>query len=284
MVLDFLGRETVAHLDYQNTENLGEMKHKYKPGPSRALTVKSEFFVVLCCLKVGLLEEDLSTRFGVSQRVVSQIDNTWIKFAFFRFKELDIFLSREIVQLHLPECFCKKYSTTTLIIDATEIYIEKPNNPEAQQLTLSSYKNSNTLKALVGIVPKGGILFVLTLYGGSISEKEITQKSGVIEKLQYGDVIMADRGFNIKEMLASKGVKVNIPPFMNESGQFNESELLETRRIVSLRIHVERAMERIKNYHILDFVQITLCMNGIIDMIFLVCAMLSNLLSRLVDG
>jgi len=58
---------------------------------------------------------------------------------------------------------------------------------------------------------------------------------------------MADRGFNIQEMPASKGVKVNVPPFMNESGQFNESELpvLETRRIASLRIHVERAMERI---------------------------------------
>ena len=43
MVLDFLGRETVAHLDYQNTENLGEIKHKCKPGPSRVLTVKNEF-------------------------------------------------------------------------------------------------------------------------------------------------------------------------------------------------------------------------------------------------
>ena len=101
---------------------------------------------------------------------------------------------------------------------------------------------------------KGGISFVSTLYGGSISDKELTQKSGLIEKLQYGDVIMADRGFNIEEMLACKGVKVNVPPFMNESGQFNEGELLETRRIASLRIHVERAMERIKNYHILDFV------------------------------
>ena len=58
-----------------------------------------------------------------------------------------------------------------------------------------------------------------------------------------------------KRCWASKGVKVNLPPFMNESGQFNESELLKTRRIASLRIHVERAMmERIKNYHILDFV------------------------------
>ena len=57
---------------------------------------------------------------------------------------------------------------------------------------------------------------------------------------------MADRGFNIQEMLAIKGVKVNLPPFMNESGQYSESELLETRRIASLRIHVERAIERIK--------------------------------------
>lgn len=188
MVLDFLGRETAAHLDYQNTENLGEIKHKYKPGRSRVLTVENEFFLVLCRLKVGLLEEDLSARFGVCQSVVSQIVNTWIKFIFFRLKELDLFPSREIVQLHMPECFRKKYSTTTLTIDATEIYIEKPNNPEAQQVTFSSYENSKTLKGLVGIVPKGGISFVSTLYGGSVSDKELTQKSGLIEKLQYGDV------------------------------------------------------------------------------------------------
>ena len=85
---------------------------------------------------------------------------------------------------------------------------------------------------------------------------------------------MADRGFNIQEMLACKGVKVNVPPFMNESGQFNERELLETSRIASLRIHVEGAMERIKNCHNLDFLPITLCKNGIIDLIFFVCTML----------
>ena len=124
------------------------------------------------------------------QSVVSQIVNTWIKFISFTFKELDVFPSREIFQLHLLECLRKKYPT--LIIDATEIYIEKSNNPEAQQVTFFSHKNSNTLKALVGIVPKGGISFVSALYGGSFFDKEpVTQKSGLIEKLQYGDVIMA---------------------------------------------------------------------------------------------
>ena len=71
---------------------------------------------------------------------------------------------------------------------------------------------------------------------------------------------------------------------MSESGQFNESELLKTRRIATLKTQVGRAMERIKNYHILGFVPITLCKNGIIDMIFFVCAMLSNFLPPLVDG
>ena len=73
MALDFLGRETAAHLDYQNTENLGEIQHKYKPGSSRVLTIENKFFLVLCRLKFGLLEEDLSARFGVCQSVVSQI-------------------------------------------------------------------------------------------------------------------------------------------------------------------------------------------------------------------
>ena len=76
-----------------------------------------------------------------------------------------------------------------------------------------------------------------------------------MEKLQPEDAIMADKGFN---MLASKGVRVNVPPFMNDSGQFEEHELLETRRIASLRIHVERAIERINNYHIIDSIRITL--------------------------
>jgi len=62
--------------------------------------------------------------------------------------------------------------------------IEKPSNPEAQQLTFSTYKNTNTLKTLVGITPSGSVCFILDLYGGCISDKEITSKSGLIDKLE----------------------------------------------------------------------------------------------------
>ena len=148
----------------------------------------------LCRLRVGLLEEDLPLRFKIRQSVVSQIINTWIRLMYFRFQELEVFLSKELVNLHMPESFTKKYPSTTIIIDATEIDVEKPNNPKAQQLTFPSYKDTNTLKALIGIVPKRGISFVSTVYGGSISDKELTQRSGLVEKRRAGYVIMADRG------------------------------------------------------------------------------------------
>ena len=61
---------------------------------------------------------------------------------------------------------------------------------------------------------------------------------------------MADRGFD----LILREVHLNIPPFLKDKKQFEqeEKEFIITRRVASLRIHVERAMERIKNFHIFD--------------------------------
>ena len=53
---------------------------------------------------------------------------------------------------------------------------------------------------------------------------------------------MADRGFD----LITRGVRLNIPPFLRGKEQFDEHEIITTRRIASLCIHVERAMERIR--------------------------------------
>ena len=67
------------------------------------------------------------------------------------------------------------------------------------------------------------------LFLGSTSDKEFTQQSGVLNLLQPGDSIMADRGLDIMEDLAPIGVRLNIPPFLRGKSQLDSKELTETR-------------------------------------------------------
>ena len=96
--------------------------------------------------------------------------------------------------------------------------------------------------------PNGAISFVSPVHVGSISDTELTRVSGFIESLQgkSGVSVMADRGFTIKDQLSQFGITLNIPPFMEGRAQLPASEVKTGRKIASLRIHIERAIGRIK--------------------------------------
>ena len=67
--------------------------------------------------------------------------------------------------------------------------------------------------------------------------------------LEKGESVMAVRRFDIEADLIPLGVKLNIPPFCKNKSQLSEKEMVETHCIPLVHIHVERAMEHIKNYH-----------------------------------
>ena len=79
---------------------------------------------------------------------------------------------------------------------------------------------------------------------------------------------------------SERGAYVNIPPFIKNGQQLTEKELVQTRRVASLRVHVERAIERIKNFHILDF--ILSAHFDIADAIFLVCCVVADFGAQLI--
>ena len=270
----FLG-PAVSMLSYEDHSKLTKGKpHKLSP--------LNEFFLMLCRLRLGLYEQDLAYRFQISQSSVSRICSTWINFCFFKFKELPIWPTRSIIDSHMPCIFQDLYPSTRCIIDATEIFIQKPQNPSAQQLTFSKYKNHNTYKALIAISPSGAISFVSDLFGGNISDKELTSRCGLLDLLEDGDSVMADKGFNIADLLNAKSVTLNIPPKLTDSsGQFSEDDRVKTRRIASVRIHVERAIGRVKNFNILE--SIPNSMHNMANQIFFVCAMLTNFHPPLVE-
>ena len=276
----FLG-PSVNCLKYWGSHNATD-REGVKRGPPRKLSPLEEFFITLCRLRLGLFEEDLADRYSVHPSTISRVFITWVNFMYHKFKEIPLWPSRAQVQQHMPDCFRAKYPSTRVIVDATEIRVVQPTDPAEQQMTFSNYKNTNTFKGLVGITPTGAVSFVSPLYSGNISDKELTRESGLLDLLEVGDHVMADRGFEIEDDLHARGVKLNIPPFLRGKSQLETSEIIETRRIASLRIHVEHAIERIKNFHFFDHV-IPASLAGIADQAFFVCAVLTNFCGPLVE-
>ncbi|XP_065189641.1 uncharacterized protein LOC135820253 [Sycon ciliatum] len=248
----------------------------------RALDDENSLLLTFMKLRLDCPNEDLAQRFSISAGTVSRIFTSYLMVMYHAFKsaQLPAWPSRAQIDAAMPQKFRDLYPTTRTIIDCTEFSIQIPSDPDTQRVTWSTYKNRNTFKALVCITPSGAISFISSLYGGSVSDREITKTCGVLDLLDKGDSVMADKGFTIKELCEERGAYVNIPPFIKNGQQLTEKELVQTRRVASLRVHVERAIERIKNFHILDF--ILSAHFDIADAIFLACCVVADFGDQLI--
>lgn len=137
-------------------------------------------------------------------------------------KKLVHFPPRHVLKNHMPLKFLQKYSDKiTIIIDCFEIFMETPNSSkmQARANVFSNYKKHNTVKILIGVSCSGCIVFISDGFGGRISDKEIVKQSGFLDKILEGDLIMADRGFLIEDLLRTHNATVTYPAFKKKTLQ-----------------------------------------------------------------
>ena len=212
---------------------------------------------------------------------MSQIFNTWIKFLASELRPLIFWPDQSSTFLLMPKSLKEKYKRLRCTIDCTEIFIERPRNLASQACTWSDYKKHNTAKFLIAIAPNGMITFLSKAWGGRATDVHITRESGFYNLIDAGDIVLADRGFVIKEDLLLRGARLEIPPPSKGKEQQTPDNVAKTKKIANARIHVERAIGRMKWFAILqETVPITLV--PLIDDIVIVCAALVNLRKPLV--
>ena len=131
----------------------------------------------------------------------------------------------------MPRSFQDAFPTVRVIIDCTEIKVQTPSSLTLHSEFYSNYKSATTLKGLIGISPTGAVSFVSALYTGSISDWEITRRSGLVELLEPNDGVMADKGFTIEDILTPRNCTLNIPPFLREKPQFSADDVKKTQQI-----------------------------------------------------
>ena len=130
---------------------------------------------------------------SVSESPVNRLFVAWIVFLETLFDEVDLHPDDGYLLKRMPEIFVKTgHSLTDMIIDCTEFKFQQATNFDLNTLMFSHYKNTQTGKALIGISPHGSGLLFSDIYPGSISDSELTEKTGVLSWLTPEHELMAD--------------------------------------------------------------------------------------------
>lgn len=107
----------------------------------------------------------------------------------------------------MPFPYCRIFA------DCTDVAICCSKAGVLQRLTYSCYHGMNSFKVLLGVTPNAVSTYTSSLYPGSISDNAVVQNCEILSDFVAGDLILADKGFLIEDILPV-GVAINIPPFL----------------------------------------------------------------------
>ena len=256
----------------------------YIPSIRCVLPMFQQFLMVLMKLQLNPADQDLAYRFGVHQSTVSRNFRKWIDILYDRLHPLILWPEREQLLKTMPLEFRQSFRKCVIIIDCFEIFVERATDLKARAQTWSNYKHHNTVKFLIGITPQGTISFISKGWGGRVSDRYLTEKCGLLEKLLPGDVLLADRGFNVQESAGVYCAEVKIPPFTKGKSQLSKFEVDPSRKLSQVRIHVERVIRLLRQkFTILEStlpINMIMCTHeddcSMIDKIVTVCSALCN--------
>lgn len=126
-------------------------------------------------------------------------------------------------------------------------------------------------------------MFVCHVYGGRASDRFIVRCSEFCKYLEKGGELIADGGFVLSDEMKAKRIRLNIPAFTLGRLRLHEKEVTPTRRIASLRIHVEKAINCIKAFGILKQ-SVPIHHRALVNEVVKVCAGLCNMKSPLIQS
>lgn len=212
--------------------------------------LRTKIILVLCKLKMNISFACLKVLFGMGKDLCRNNFYSTVRLLALALKPAIYWPTKEENLNNMPKCF-SKFKDTRVVLDCTEIKITKLKCLKCRLMSYSHYKGTHTIKYLIGITPCGLISFVSSGFGGRASDKAIFNYEKVIDKLEINDAIMVDKGILIEKECEEKLIKLIRPPFLRKQKQFSKYDADITAEIARARVHVERAIQRMKIFKML---------------------------------
>ncbi|XP_078026475.1 uncharacterized protein LOC117250756 [Epinephelus lanceolatus] len=221
-----------------------------KSTTGRKLSHFQMLLLTLMRMRLNLPLDHLAHLFDISRQHTSTVFCDNINVLYAHLSPLVHWPERHCMQDSMPHQFVEMFDNRVrVIIDCFELFIERAQNLRAKAQTYSNYKGRqySTRNHLFYFQRGGGG------GGGGGSDKQIAEESGFLQKLSPGDMVLADRGFDIKESVAFMGTTLKTPAFTKGRSQLDSKDVEETRKIAHVRIHVERVIGLMRSkYNILN--------------------------------
>ncbi|XP_057306784.1 uncharacterized protein LOC130644980 [Hydractinia symbiolongicarpus] len=214
------------------------------------LSLEDQILLTLVKLKHNMSFDLLSHVSGISKTTAIEYFWKWLDVMYIWLKFFVKMGERDNIFKMIPPVFKKKFPRLTSIIDCFEIFIEAPTSLLARAQCYSTYKKHCTIKVMISCTPLGTINFVSRCWGGRASDIQIVRDSQFFSSRYHlpGDQILADRGFTlVDDFAAGSGSELIIPAFTRGKNQLSAQEVENTRKITSVRIHIERVIGLLKN-------------------------------------
>lgn len=248
------------------------------------MTLENKLLPFLMKLKHGISFRVLGVLFGLHETTVSRIFHAVLGTLSYATRHWIYKPSLDAIRATAPPCFRLHYPNCTMIVDCTEVKTEAPPEVRQKHVCFSSYKNGYTLKFLLAIAPNGMIVFRSAAFGGRYTDTDITVLSGFLDLISTDDVILADKGFpGIRASVTQKDAVLVMPPFSSGNIPFTLEEIDDSYHISNVRVHVERAIQRVKIFAILRN-RIPVSLIPAMSQVFHMCCVLANLQPHIVKN
>lgn len=246
-----------------------------------------ELFLTLMKLRLDFSEDFLGLLFEIRQTTASCIFHRWVHIMSIRLYPLILWPGRKYLQRsHKLNCIC--------IIDSFEVFIESPKGVLTQAETWNTSKQRNTIKFLISITPQGSISYVSKAWGGRVTNMQLIENCGLLDKLLPGDLLLGYCPFSSEEDMGLFCAEVVASSFSQGEKHLRKKEAEGFQEASPMKVHAQRVVGLLRERYSILSSTVPLSIirvrpsgeltKSLVDKIMMTCCALCNLCETIVPS
>ena len=260
-LLSFFRVRFLAYVSMFTLEGKPRQNRRYSPYKNSTFaTLEDMLLFILNYMKTYLLQQSHAQAYGMQQSQACQ----WIHFLLPLVKQ---YLAEcgELPDRNQADSNLDSGEAGLFFHDGTERPINRPQDPEEQELYYSGKKKQCTVKNDILINDRCKICFLSDTVEGRRNDKRLADESGY--RVPQGSTLVQDAGF---QGFRLEGVSILQPKKKPRGGELSYADKVRNRLISSIRVRIEHAIGGVKRYRIVKD-KLRNWKLGFSDLVFAIC-------------